>query len=308
MTNVRDAAAPLLRKEIADQLRSGSPVEYQLALRKLELLRPDVVITKGIAVGLCSGLRSRDRWLRERTASAVAKVPTRRCLGALIECLSDRHPAVRDYACQALGAIRDPAAIPGLTRMLADRDEQVRHSALHALTTLRRSDIKLIARMLQDRSALVRLAAASALGRTDAPGTEVLIRRHLKAERDGLVRCDLLEALYLKERTPTILAHLLKLGRSGRGLVRLRVYDVLAGISNRDNAHAILLFLRSQEPHESSRVGRNIIRSMERKIRKCVARWGQQPAHVVGRDTRRRTRRRRASRATSSPVAGTAYD
>ncbi len=271
---VRDAMVPLLHKEIANQLRSHSPLEYQLALRKLELLGSEATITAPIAAALCAGLRSRNDWLRERTASALAKVPSRRCRKGLIESLSDRNPAVRDYACQALEAIRDPAAAPRLVQILSDPDEQVRYSALYALASIKgRLDMQLMVRMLQDRSALVRLAAASTLARIDAPKAEALMRKHLKREKDGLVRCDLLEALYLRTGSDSFLARLLKVGRSGRGPVRMRVYEALGRIADRGNATAILSFLRSRKRSENSKLGKRVLTATEKKIRECVSRW-----------------------------------
>jgi len=71
--------------------------------------------------------RSRILPLLGRGASVVAEV---------LACLDDADPTVRALACDALGRIGDPSAVPALFERLADEDAYVAHAATGAVLAL----------------------------------------------------------------------------------------------------------------------------------------------------------------------------
>ncbi|NLX48677.1 MAG: HEAT repeat domain-containing protein [Methanospirillum sp.] len=84
---------------------------------------------------LCACLADRDRFVRRRAVSALARFGPA-SLQTLLQALSDRDPLVREGAARALGQLGDPGAIDGLIEALNDPVESVRRAVAASLITL----------------------------------------------------------------------------------------------------------------------------------------------------------------------------
>jgi len=130
-----------------------------------------------------------DPRVRRYLALALGRMGDARAVPALLAVLRE-HDAQADsetliYSIWALGAIRDPAALPELVRLADAEDNGVRKAAVHALGALPGRDAQeRLVLSLQDPVEDVRWNAALALARRgDAAGAPVLRgmldRRHL---------------------------------------------------------------------------------------------------------------------------------
>jgi len=105
--------------------------------------------------------------VREMIAWALGQLESRSATAALAASAQrDSSGDVRTMAVWALAQIADPAAIPGLTILLADRDAEVRGRAAWAIGTIEPSSAPVpLINALSDASTDVRLRAAWALGK-----------------------------------------------------------------------------------------------------------------------------------------------
>jgi len=123
---------------------------------------------------------------KARTAAAQAlgdltdSAETRRAVEALTRALDDDHPDVRMEACVSLGALRDPAALPGLIKRLDDGAPAVRQNAAIALGSIGHPQgFEPLEAALRDGPADLRFQAATSLVEIDparafAPVAEAL--------------------------------------------------------------------------------------------------------------------------------------
>ncbi|MCS6964028.1 HEAT repeat domain-containing protein [Thermoflexus sp.] len=84
--------------------------------------------------------------------------------------MKDKDPLVRIAAAGALGALRDPQALPRLRRALKNKDPLVRGAAAEALGQLH--DPRALPRLLQalkNEDEFVRRAAAKSIGKLSPP-------------------------------------------------------------------------------------------------------------------------------------------
>jgi beta-lactamase regulating signal transducer with metallopeptidase domain len=105
--------------------------------------------------------------VREMIAWALGQIESRTATTALATSAQrDSSGDVRTMAVWALARIGDPAAVPGLTILLADRDAEVRGRAAWAIGTIEPSSAPVpLINALSDPSTDVRLRAAWALGK-----------------------------------------------------------------------------------------------------------------------------------------------
>jgi HEAT repeat protein/beta-lactamase regulating signal transducer with metallopeptidase domain len=105
--------------------------------------------------------------VREMIAWALGQLESRSATAALAASAQrDSSGDVRTMAVWALAQIADPAAVPGLTILLADRDAEVRGRAAWAIGTIEPSSAPVpLINALSDASTDVRLRAAWALGK-----------------------------------------------------------------------------------------------------------------------------------------------
>jgi hypothetical protein len=135
-----------------------------------------------------------DAEVRARASDALAQLKERAevAIPHLVHALSDTEDHVRRYASYALAKI-GKEAVPQLMLALGNKDEQIRSLAAGALAITRAPDavpIDTLAEALDDPSSVVRISAATALGRIGLPAqltheTEEALSRALG--EDGLI-------------------------------------------------------------------------------------------------------------------------
>jgi HEAT repeat protein len=175
-------------------------------------------------------LEGPDAWRRERTLYTLADVAVPGCYVAVLRMLDDGNSSIRDFACQALGMMHRRSAWPYLRRRLKDVDDQVRFSAIEALTwgahALSMAELRAF---LGDRSELVRLIVVEALvhyysycPRDRSRVVAKVLAAHARKERSALVQCDLVEWSYSRTQSAVAIAKLTRLMTHRRGIVRRR--------------------------------------------------------------------------------------
>ena len=160
------------------QIRSKAALEYASAIMKDE----DKKLLPGVIklIGRAGGPAEEDillNWMATDSATDDLKQSAMRALGDLgsrkaVEKLRKmaedglQGKANRMTACDALGKIGDPAAIPSLVTAANGDDPNVRSAAVAALASFRDADaVAAIQSALRDSVALVRIAACKACAR-----------------------------------------------------------------------------------------------------------------------------------------------
>lgn len=95
----------------------------------------------------------------------LAQVPHARSRVLLVQALEDQEPAVLMVAALGLRHQPDPAALPGLVRLLAHPDRLVAHLASDALAALGHQATPALMRVVEDGPAPARALAVRALAR-----------------------------------------------------------------------------------------------------------------------------------------------
>jgi HEAT repeat protein len=157
------------------QIRSKAALEYAQAIMKDEdkKLLPGVIRLIGRAGGpdeedLLIGWMATDSAtddLKQSAMRALGDLGSRKAVEKLRKIAEDglQGKANRMTACDALGRIGDPAAIPSLVTAANSDDPNVRSSAVAALASFRDADaLAAIQSALRDSVALVRIAACKA--------------------------------------------------------------------------------------------------------------------------------------------------
>ncbi len=120
------------------------------------------------AASLVKALGHDDPAIRAAAARVIGRLQVTTAGDALIAAVNDRTSLVRDAAMRALGAIREPSAVPALTEQLTYYGTG--DGALAALDALARiaspPSVPVFKAHLHDRNPLFRRAAAEGLGRT----------------------------------------------------------------------------------------------------------------------------------------------
>ena len=141
-------------------------------------------------------------------------------LGSDVRGRSDRT-IIRAHAARILGRLRDARAIPHLVALAHDPEEHVRFDVFLALGRLKTSEVDVLFEGVMDSSALVRMAAAEALGRVGDTAAIPKLREVLDGDRDKYVRLNAAEALAML----------------GDQNVRARVPEVVRGVPWRVRRH-----------------------------------------------------------------------
>ncbi|MBN1343279.1 MAG: HEAT repeat domain-containing protein, partial [Phycisphaerae bacterium] len=117
------------------------------------------------AAPLVDALKHSNPAVRSNAAQALGALRDRAAVPALVDALTDSNGETRERAARALGQMGDRSVIPELSRSFNDPEPAVRSSALVALQELKAKDASpLIVALLEDPSALVVARAVTALG------------------------------------------------------------------------------------------------------------------------------------------------
>lgn len=168
--------------------------------------------------------------------------------------LAEGRDAVVATAAQFLGHTGSPECVPLLTPLIRHKAETVREAALLALAEIGGREIARPAMPpLKDESALVRSAAAKAIGVAgDVSGTTVMVRR-LEQEADEGVLAELLRAIG-KLAAPDALDVLARYAEPGSMMKRRTPYvrsaaiEGLAALQRPDARALIELYSHDKEP------------------------------------------------------------
>ena len=117
--------------------------------------------------------------------------------GALVGCVADEHPFVRELAAEGLGqAAEAETAAETLATLLADEEPSVRAAAVRGLGTHARDDlVGLVVPLAADPDVGVRAARAWALARSCDLAATCEVADMLEGETEPLIRLALLESL-----------------------------------------------------------------------------------------------------------------
>ncbi|MBI3792120.1 MAG: HEAT repeat domain-containing protein [Gemmatimonadetes bacterium] len=143
--------------------------------------------------------------VRRAAANSLGNLRARRAVSALITALSDKNREVRSAAAEALGSIQDTKAVPALVKLLSDDTGEVRESAINALESFN-EDVPASAMIpvLADSRPRMRAAAANILGNTGDRAAIAPLSKLLK-DPVAAVRHQALDALE-RFRDPSVVA------------------------------------------------------------------------------------------------------
>lgn len=126
-------------------------------------------------LALVDALSSSDPELKQTAIDSLAHIAAGQMdfpvqvLDALQEEIKSSNRDIRRQAARALGCAKNPSVAMFLINALDDEDSFVRTEAIHSLGRLGEAGAG-VGRLLEDSDAVVRLAAAQALAKTDGPG------------------------------------------------------------------------------------------------------------------------------------------
>lgn len=182
------------------------------------------------ANGFAPFLADRDFWVRDAAIDALislGSVDSARLIGPHLD---DPESTVRMNAAEAMGKLRYEPAIPRLiSRMKRDRTPIVRVCAAEAIGDIGTSKDEFLealsTAMETDSNELVRAYAADSLGRLGAARMQLRIRGQFERDRSARARASMLQALY-RLGDDTALQRLLTMLR------RVRRWEMEAAILN----------------------------------------------------------------------------
>jgi len=113
------------------------------------------------------------------------------------------YSVVRAFAADRLGRLGDSRAIPHLIEMRDDPEEQVRSNVIQALSWLQAREAEgFLVESLKDSSPLLRMGAASALGRIGAAEAIPALRDAVDSDPDPYVRLRAVNSLVILGDAP----------------------------------------------------------------------------------------------------------
>ncbi len=190
LEQIGEPAVPRLHLLLRDRSRKDA-AERQAAAAALGRIGGPAVPS------LIAAWKERDRRHRGVTkavALALGRAGDERAVGPLVDSLRDRSLDVRRWAAQALGGIRDAAAVPVLVALLHDPVSSVREAASAALVRTGEGAVPALIGTLHQPYFRPRRLAAGALGRIgDVRGVGPLI--HALDETRGDLRPAAAQAL-----------------------------------------------------------------------------------------------------------------
>jgi len=133
------------------------------------------------AVPVLAGLTSSDADadVRERACESLGAIGDPRAVPALVKALADSEDRVRSTAAESLGrlGIKARKAVPTLAAALGDGNSQVRKAAAESLSSMSpgvKAAVPALSEALSDENAYVRWASAEALGREGTAAAEAV--------------------------------------------------------------------------------------------------------------------------------------
>jgi len=183
----KPAVGPLI-----DELARADPLVRRQAVQALGEIKDPRAVKP--LIGL---LNDRDALIRRHAIEALGKIKDVRAVSPLATRLSDKREEshVRTAAAEALGTLRDPAALESLIAALKVSDWALRSRAAEALGKI--GDVRALDPLvdaLRDQDPVVRGYAVEALGELKDPRATVPVRAAL-GDRDREVRKKAEEAL-----------------------------------------------------------------------------------------------------------------
>ena len=130
--------------------------------------------------------------VRRNAILLLAEIEDKRCVGPLVECLSDSSPEIRTLACETLARIGEPSVGP-LVSALEDQHLFVRTGAAIALSKIGSPAVPPLIEMLASTGETYRTEAVRILVNIGAPAVEALIGA--LDHEDGEIRREAANAL-----------------------------------------------------------------------------------------------------------------
>lgn len=150
----------------AGSTERGVRVEIAQALGCTNDIRAVEPLTVGLLYDVPAVRRSAAKALKELAQNSNIKLSG--VVEVLHEALRDQDIDVRYNAIEALGFVRDQAAIPILLALITHPDSEIRERAIIALGDTHREEVvKPVSRLLRERDPWVRRCAALALGKLE---------------------------------------------------------------------------------------------------------------------------------------------
>ncbi|MEO7891634.1 MAG: HEAT repeat domain-containing protein [Vicinamibacterales bacterium] len=130
-----------------------------------------------------------DPVIRAAIARVLGRLRAREASDALVVALADSSPIVRLYATEALGLLREPRVADPARGVVARGKGEIVAASLLALARVGdRDDVELFRRMLNDRNAHLRRAAAEGLGRAGDVDSGDKLTQAMSTDRADEVR------------------------------------------------------------------------------------------------------------------------
>jgi len=148
----------------------GDRTELEWQLARLRQVQPRIRAEAAMALAQLGGDRAVRALIEARTVGPLVRVGPPAVV-PLLETLKDSRPAVRRYAANVLGELRDPRALDPLAAAMNDTEEDVREEAAFALTKLGPEGADRLLAALGGDSPQVRKEAAATLHVLKDPDT-----------------------------------------------------------------------------------------------------------------------------------------
>jgi HEAT repeat protein len=190
---------------------------------------------------------------RREPYRAAMRVAADRAVEPLLARLTDERYEIVATAAEFLGLTGSPAVIEPLLGLIRHRGEVVRERALLALAELGGRDTsRPCMPALKDESALVRLAAARAIGVMGDPAASTVLVRRLDLEPDEGVQAEILRAVG-RLGAPEALEVLAKWAEAGgrprrTAFVRAAAIEALGRLPKSEARALIELYRQDKDP------------------------------------------------------------
>jgi len=157
---LRDGNSQVRQEAVRELVERGDIFAFGLLVKALEDRDVAIRVTAIEGLGnfrstliiepLLKFLQDRNLIVRLKTIEALGKVPSADIGPVLLEVLRDSDPRAKLVALRIFKDLRDPAALPGIARLVLDPDEQVHHAAVGVLMHYGTESIHYLATLLPD--------------------------------------------------------------------------------------------------------------------------------------------------------------